>query len=360
MLCFEPSGASARRLARLQVELEHLSVERDRLVEQERGILGHLDSLAAEARWLDARREQLRLLIREQTEAVDELDRRTRQQEEELSTSRERFREVVRLLQRVGPLGRLRPVLDAPDAERLASGLRLTHELTRRKQESVTRIRQQITTLERLRAERRSREEELSRLLERAVVARRRLDSAMRSRKSLLHRVRVEKTTRQRALAELARARDELAEIVAGRSDDHEVALDVRRFRGLLEMPLEGELSLAYGDRRDRRFGTVIPHPGWDVEATFGRTVHAPFEGKVVFADWFRGYGLVVVLDHGHGIHTVYAHLSAILVELGDRVSQGSSLGRVGDTGSLRGPYLYMEVRENGKAVDPADWIRRR
>ncbi len=263
------------------------------------------------------------------------------------------------MLQRLGPLGRLRPVLDAPDGERLAAGLRLSHELTSRQREQVTAIRTRRTELAALRKARQEREQELVELRTRARAERKRLTRTIRDRRALLRRIREERSLREQALAELERARGALAEILAGATPPRDIRLDVRQFRGLLPMPAKARVSVGFGDRRDPRFGTVIPHPGWDVEAKFGAKVKAPFEAKVVFADWFRGYGLVVVLDHGHGLHSVFAHLSAILVEPGERVEQRDVVGRVGDTGSLRGPFLYMELRESGKAVDPALWIDR-
>ena len=115
----------------------------------------------------------------------------------------------------------------------------------------------------------------------------------------------------------------------------------------------------AFGDRREPQFGTVLPHRGWDIDAPHGAEVRAVFDGRVVWASWFRGYGLLVVIDHGDGVHSVYAHLSAIVVANGAEVSRGQVIGRVGDTGALGGPGLYLEIRRAGRAEDPANWIRR-
>ena len=82
------------------------------------------------------------------------------------------------------------------------------------------------------------------------------------------------------------------------------------------------------------------------------------FDGKVVWAAWFRGYGLLVVIDHGHGVHSVYGHLSVITAANGADVVKGQSVGKVGDTGSFDGPSLYLEIRDGGKAEDPARWIK--
>jgi septal ring factor EnvC (AmiA/AmiB activator) len=73
-----------------------------------------------------------------------------------------------------------------------------------------------------------------------------------------------------------------------------------------------------------------------------------------------RGYGLTAIVDHGGGLLSIYAHASVLLVESGESCSRGQVLGKIGDSGSLRGPYLYFELRVDGKPTDPAPWLRRR
>ena len=79
----------------------------------------------------------------------------------------------------------------------------------------------------------------------------------------------------------------------------------------------------------------------------------------MVFADWLRGYGRVVILDHGGQYHTLCAHLASVAVAVDDHVETGTKLGTVGDTGSMRGTVLYFEVRHHGLPEDPAAWLRR-
>jgi murein DD-endopeptidase MepM/ murein hydrolase activator NlpD len=94
-------------------------------------------------------------------------------------------------------------------------------------------------------------------------------------------------------------------------------------------------------------------HTGIDLIAPAGTPVYAAREGRVVFADWFDGYGFLVVLDHGHGERTYYAHLSRIDVKRGIWVGQGVRVGRVGATGDATGAHLHFEVRVRGAAVNP-------
>jgi murein DD-endopeptidase MepM/ murein hydrolase activator NlpD len=130
--------------------------------------------------------------------------------------------------------------------------------------------------------------------------------------------------------------------------------------RGGLPWPTPGRLVAAYGAQVHPRFGTRTFRSGIDIEAAEGTDVSAVYGGKVVYTGWFKGYGNLIVLDHGDEYYTVYAHVAEIDVKEGEAVRQGQRIGTVGDTGSLTGPRLYFEVRHQGKSQDPEQWLRQR
>ncbi len=342
----------------MEQEIQQLDGERRRLAGEEQGLLGRLDVLAAEARLLDARLQRLDLLRRDAEVSAAELKRNQARAEARLAEARRRLRQTVILLHQPGSLGRLRLILASDDAQQMAAGWRLAQELTARQRTEVSEVRTALRDVTRLRREQEQRAEELRGLGAEAAVARAALTAAIGERRTLLADIREQKDHRDAALAELERASSELQGILAGAAP-HPVSLNINSFRGLLPMPASGPVLRAFGDRRDPELGAVLPHRGWDIGARYGDEVRAVFDGVVVWSSWFRGYGLMVVLDHGAGVHSVYAHLSTILVQNNARVSQGQLIGNVGDTGSLSGPQLYLEIRRGGRAEDPANWVRR-
>jgi septal ring factor EnvC (AmiA/AmiB activator) len=117
---------------------------------------------------------------------------------------------------------------------------------------------------------------------------------------------------------------------------------------------------VGFGKVVNPRFNTVTVQKGLDIRAPEGAPVTAVAPGKVVYAGWLRGYGNLLVLDHGGGYHSLVAHLAELGKAVGDGVQRGELLGTVGDTGSLKGAYLYFELRKRGQAVDPAPWLAKR
>jgi Peptidase family M23 len=100
-----------------------------------------------------------------------------------------------------------------------------------------------------------------------------------------------------------------------------------------------------------------LPHEGIDIAAPYGARILAPANGRVVKAGWESGYGLLVVIDHGYGLETRYAHMSRTAAQVGQMVKRGDLLGYVGSTGLSTGPHVHYEVRVNGRPVDPLKYV---
>ncbi len=122
--------------------------------------------------------------------------------------------------------------------------------------------------------------------------------------------------------------------------------------------PIEGRVTSSFGEREDPLNGEGAFHPGIDISAPFGTPVRAAADGDVTGAQMGSGYGREVVLDHGHDVRTVYAHLSAVAVLPGQHVTCGQVIGYVGETGRATGPHLHYEVRVHNVRVNPHKYLR--
>ena len=122
---------------------------------------------------------------------------------------------------------------------------------------------------------------------------------------------------------------------------------------------MQGQLVGRFGPETHPRFGTSINNNGIDIAAQLGTPVRAVAKGRVEYtSEDYASYGPIVILNHGDGFFTLYAHLSEILVAVGQEIPAGQIVGRVGDTGSLKGPILHFEVRKGGSALNPEAWLQ--
>ncbi len=199
----------------------------------------------------------------------------------------------------------------------------------------------------RLKSTRRDLEKDLS------TLARRK-----RSRDILLASARNEKEKYTRLINELEVSSTRLIKLIDALSRQAETGDSAfPLLKGALKSPVSGQIVVDFGKNLNARFNTYTLSSGITIRSAEGTPVRSVFKGKTLFADWFRGYGRIIILDHGSGYYTLYGHLSAIHVEVGQELDTDELIGLVGDSGSLEGPALYFEIRHHGKPVDPRPWL---
>jgi len=126
---------------------------------------------------------------------------------------------------------------------------------------------------------------------------------------------------------------------------------------GVLGWPVNGNVTSGFGYRMHPIFHVMKMHTGVDISAGMGTPIKAAAAGTVIFGGWRGGYGQAVIISHGNGLATLYAHQSKLLVSVGDKVKRGEVIGKVGSTGYSTGPHLHFEVRVGGNPVDPMGYL---
>ena len=370
----DPLQAEQRKLHETQKQLKE---ERERAAEarkREVSLLAELEQI--ERRLVDKQREVRQLderVVRGEAEIhalrgeIGGLERQRLAREQALAR---RLRTVYKLQAQGGAL----PVILSRD-DPLARAATLRH-LSRTAALDARLIQEYRVILDRL-GDRRAREEvrqnELASLRAEARRGELEVDRDAAKRRTLLAKVRDERAYHDRMVGELSEAARRLEAFI------HDLQARQRRLakvppksgvepptagfgtlRGRLPWPTDGRIVTPFGAQVHPRFGTRTFKNGVDIEAVEGTDVTAVYPGHIVYTGWFKGYGNLIIMDHGNDYYTLYAHVGEILVKEGDDVKQAQRIGTVGDTGSLAGARLYFEVRYQGKPLDPQDWLRQR
>ncbi|MBX3237474.1 MAG: peptidoglycan DD-metalloendopeptidase family protein [Nitrospiraceae bacterium] len=131
----------------------------------------------------------------------------------------------------------------------------------------------------------------------------------------------------------------------------------LRALKGTLLWPTDGQVVSYFGRQKHPTFNTYIQRKGIEIRAAEGSNIRAVSGGQVAYADWLKGYGLVIIVDHANGVFSLYAHASKILTTVGARIDAGDTIGETGDTGMTGESTLYFELREGAEPVDPLMWL---
>jgi septal ring factor EnvC (AmiA/AmiB activator) len=129
-------------------------------------------------------------------------------------------------------------------------------------------------------------------------------------------------------------------------------------YKGLLNYPVKGKVVSRFREGRRGDGGVYAYKSGIGLKADLGEPVQSVFYGKVVFADWFKGYGNMIIIDHGSSYYTIYAHVQEYFKQKGDTVRKDEVIATIGETGSMSGPVLHFEVRHHGNPLNPLNWIK--
>ena len=194
------------------------------------------------------------------------------------------------------------------------------------------------------------------------------IKSLKKQKRIYLTNITHEKESYERALQELERSASRVDSLLRELENRRRAAMVrppvagslPRGLKGLLPWPAEGDIVTFFGRQKHPTFNTYVQRKGIEIRTPEGSAIHAVMPGTVVYADWLKGYGLVIIIDHANGFFSLYAHASKILTVVGAQVTAGQAIGETGDTGMTGENTLYFELREGADPVDPLQWLSKR
>jgi len=359
--------SQAEKEAQTQARLEKVRRELALLAQAQRALEGERNDSARALR--DADRlvgEQTRALdaidadLAKQTAELARLQARRRQLGQQLSKQREALAQLLRSAYALGRHEQLKLLLAQDRIESLARVLAYHRYFEKHRTAEVENLMQQMRELaqvvEQVEAQQqrlaRSRREQQEKLAE--------LESQRGQRRELLAQLESRFRDTQSRIAALGRDEAELLnllerlrDVFADIPDTHDATRPFAQRKGKLTPPLPGKVEV--------RFGGKLPDgrksQGWQFAAKAGEPVRAIAHGRVAFAEWMKGYGLIVIVDHGDGWMSLYAQNDSLRSEAGDWVKTGDVLALAGSSGGQSAPALYFELRKNGNPVDPKPWF---
>ncbi|MDH4164290.1 MAG: peptidoglycan DD-metalloendopeptidase family protein [Nitrospirota bacterium] len=371
LLTFSPAlagddDARQQELKRIKQEMAEKKKKLKRAGRKERSTLSELEKIDRAIHAGGAELAEQQIKLREAETALAGMEQDRERIAGEIGRLRPLFAARLRALYKVQRSGGFAlALLSSENIDTATRRARALAVIANRDQRLIAEYQETLRRLETTREELKDRQAEIRGRTEAVASKRASLEERRKKKRTLLASIKQEKSSYEETLRELEESSINLWAMI--HEAEKERAAAARRKqeapqprvsgRGALPWPVQGPVLTRFGTQRHPQFGTVVYRRGIEIQAQEGEEVRTVSAGQVAFADWYKGYGRLVIVDHGDGLYTLYGHLSVLNTSAGDRVERGQVVGRAGDTGSFAGPRLYFELRRNGVAQDPLLWL---
>ncbi|AOS96120.1 Murein hydrolase activator EnvC precursor [Microbulbifer aggregans] len=341
------------RIATLQEELNQVRSERDQLLKD-------LENNEKSISELQQRIDRIKNDMRTRTDKLKDLKEEQQQLEESRRSMQRRVEQEVAAAYRLGKQEQIKLLLNQQDPQTIARQLRYHEYFLQERTKVIDDYLSTLTSLQTVSSSIQHERDTLDAERQRLQSQEKSLVSAQRARQKTLDRLAARLADKSGELKQLHDDRSRLQRLVdeVGRAIASLVSpQDQQPFakqRGRMTWPVKGRRANAFGQRR----ANGITWKGISIRASEGEPVRAIHRGRVVFSDYLRGQGMLMILDHGDGYMSLYAHNQSLTRSLGEWVESGDLIARTGNTGGIEHTGVYFEIRHRGEPQDPTVWCR--
>ena len=356
------SESQEKELNQLRLRIKDITQQLNEDKAQHSTVQNQLAEVEIEIANLNAKLNNVRADIAQRNRNIHESEVEIEQLQHELAIQRRQLKNLMYSSYLTGRTEYFKLLLNQEDPRRLGRTMAYYHYLSQGRVNEILDVEELVAQLNRLKSELELEYEELKALEADQLSQRELLDQAREERGELLAKLERQIGSEQEELSQLkdkaARLQKLLEDLKNAMSDLPAEGTFNQRFatmRGKLSLPVNGLISARFGQAKR---GTGFFWEGIFMDAREGSQVHAIFPGRVAYADWLRGFGLLLILDHGDGYMSLYSHNQMLYKELGEWVNVGETVAQVGSSGGLKKTGLYFEIRHNGEPHDPLIWCK--
>jgi septal ring factor EnvC (AmiA/AmiB activator) len=340
------------RIERVRQQVQHDAVEKDRLNRD----LNAAEKSVAQARGDLSKVQQQRA---ERNAAREQLEKERAEREQQRSRTEQNLADQLRAAYFMGHNEPLKLLLNQKDPAQFGRNLTYYGYFGRLRASQINEINENIAKIDELKLDIEQQDAELARLEGQNRDRINELDTARRQRGRVLASLEKQSSDRNATLKRLTQQQAQLERLLKDLSRAIEAAPydpndPFAQLRGKLAWPVSGRIETSFGDT----IAGGLRSNGIVIAADRGKPVTAVQEGRVVYADWLPGRGLLIIIDHGNGYMSLYGHNEQLFKQAGATVKAGDTIAAAGDSGGRSQSGLYFEIRRAGKPVDPRPWFR--
>ncbi len=357
-----------KALEQLKGKIEEKRKRADEAEKQRESILQSIQTLDERLLRYRQERQEIDRKLKKKDRELEELNAQLASLRARINERRDAILARLRVQYIQGRFGYLKALLGANSHGDFQRRFRYLSAVSRREYEVMQTYHVDVARTEHAERQRAEARAELAAYKASTERKLREIQDLQKEKRVLLAKITQQKESYERAAEELERSAARVDSLLRELEQRHKAAaarppaaaLAPRGVKGTLPWPADGQVVSFFGRQKHPTFDTYIQRKGIEIRTLEGSTIRAVMGGTVAYADWLKGYGLVIILDHANGFFSLYAHASKILVGVGERVEAGQTIGETGDTGMTGENTLYFELREGAEPVDPLLWLAKR
>jgi septal ring factor EnvC (AmiA/AmiB activator) len=356
-----------KRLKQLQKKIAESKGKATKAKKQHGSVLKNIERLDQRLYRKKKERNRIDTKIKEKDQELAHLSTNIAALEENLQTHRDAVTARLRLLYIEGRTGYLKTLFTSETFAKAANRMDYISWVAQREHVLVRQFQEDLTQLQLLMDQQAHARETLLALKGETQNAIQEISGLKRKKRTVLVSLSKEKNTHERTVEDLKRSAGQVDSLLKALDRRFQLAQSKLRKRpgkipslGSFLWPAKGKVVSFFGRQKHPTFDTYVTKKGIEIRAREGSPIRSVSAGNVVYADWLKGYGLVVIVDHTNGFYSLYAHASKLLVAEGNAVTVGQMIGHTGETGVTNDGTLYFELRKGTTPIDPLKWLAKR
>jgi len=354
-------GKDKEKLDTVARQIEEINSKLEKFKKEEGSILNDIYKIELEYEKAIIENNQLKLQVSKSEEGIKKKNTEKKKLETEIDQSKTNLKQILRLLYKIGGSAYLKFFIRIDNLDQLFENYRLFISLIDYKSEEINKLKINIQRLLEVKKELEDDHAGLKNLQKQKELKLRDIRNFKHSKMALIHKISNDKGQYMQLLDELETEAAQLNQLIYGKPLTRKLGvIDLERIKGKLNWPLKGKVMSFFGKEKSTKFDTYIINNGIKIKPGDSDQVKCIYPGEVVFADYYKGYGNLIIIQHAKNLYTLYGHCEKLFKQKGDNVNEGEVISLAGDSGSTYGKNLYFEIRTQVKPQDPLEWLRKK
>ncbi|MGD2086257.1 MAG: peptidoglycan DD-metalloendopeptidase family protein [Candidatus Aminicenantes bacterium] len=359
-LLWSSADKDKEKLDNIAKQIDDINSKLEKLKKEKGSILNDIYKIELRYEKAIIENNKIKLQVRKSEEKINKKNSEKKKLELEIDRSKKNLKQILRLLYKTGGNAYLKFFIRINNLDQLFENYRLFISLIDYKSDEINKIKANIQRLLQVKKELEGYHANLKNLQRQKELKVQDIRNLKQSKMSLIRKINNDRDQYMRLLDELEAEAAQLNKLIYGKPLKRRLGMiDLDRIKGKLKWPIKGKVVSFFGKKRSTKFDTYIINNGIKIQPGSSDQVRSIYPGEVVFADYYKGYGNLIIIQHAKNLYTLYGHCDKMFKQKGDNVNEGEIISLAGDSGSTYGKSLYFEIRTHLKPQDPLKWLRR-